>query len=287
MPPLPYELRPMDHDPAGIVRIADLLRVVFPDAAHFSERVLEWEYNANPDGPAVGTNAWAGDELAAHYVTIPLRALVHGQEERGLLSLNTATHPDHQGKGLFTRLANATYERAAAEGYGFVVGVANANSTPGFTRKLGFQLVAPLLAMIGVGPVLPQEAGTSDYQRIWHPDALAWRLAHPAYPYRLLRGSTMDLLMTERTQAGARLLLGVLPSGTLREGALPAFQGTAPFRIWIGLDHGLRWQGRPWVNIPMRFRPTPLNLIFKDLSGRGRRLDPAKVRFQALDFDIL
>jgi hypothetical protein len=29
----------------------------------------------------------------------------------------------------------------------------------------------------------------------------------------------------------------------------------------------------------------PLNLIFLDLTGRGRRLDPERVKFDALDFD--
>lgn len=282
-----YELRPLDLDDAGILRITTLLRKVFPDAAHFTEEVLRWEYLENPDGPAVGTNAWIGDELAAHYVTIPLRATVLGREEKGLLSLNTATHPAHQGKGLFTKLAKATYARAAAEGYGFVVGVANANSTPGFTRKLGFQLVAPLLAMVGAGPLVPQPVPQVDYARTWHPEALRWRLAHPTYRYTLKPGKKLDLLMTGRSQAGARLLLGALPHGTLPKDALPLFDGSAPLRIWIGLDAGLRWSGRPWFNIPMRLRPSPLNLIFLDLTGKERKLDPARIRFQAIDFDTL
>jgi hypothetical protein len=49
----------------------------------------------------------------------------------------------------------------------------------------------------------------------------------------------------------------------------------------------MAWRGKPWINIPMRFRPSPLNLIFKDLTGQGRTLDPGTVRFQALDFDVL
>ena len=129
-----HQLRPLDLDETGIACVGDLLRAVFPEALHFTNEVIRWQYLDNPEGKAVGFNAWAGDVLAGHYVTIPLRARVHGKEERGLLSLNTATHADHRGKGLFTRLAQATYDRAASEGYGFVVGVANANSTHGLCR---------------------------------------------------------------------------------------------------------------------------------------------------------
>ncbi|MBK8949251.1 MAG: GNAT family N-acetyltransferase [Flavobacteriales bacterium] len=133
----PYELRPLDLSDAGLAPVTDLLRTVFPEAGHFTPEVLRWQYVHNPDGAAVGFNAWAGGTLAAHYVTIPLRAVVDGVEEPGLLSLNTATHPQHQGKGLFTRLAEATYAAGAAQGRGFVVG-GQCEQTPGFTRKLGF-----------------------------------------------------------------------------------------------------------------------------------------------------
>jgi hypothetical protein len=39
------------------------------------------------------------------------------------------------------------------------------------------------------------------------------------------------------------------------------------------------------INIPMRFRPSPLNLIFRDLTDGRRILDAPKVRFRAIDFD--
>src|SRR5262245_10816784 len=120
-----YALRPVTVEQADIEEMAALLRVVFPDAPHFTEEALGWQYRDNPDGQVVGFNAWLDAVLAAHYVTIPLVARVNGKEEKGLLSLNTATHAVHQGKGLFTKLANATYDLGRSMGYGFVIGVAN------------------------------------------------------------------------------------------------------------------------------------------------------------------
>lgn len=281
-----YRFERVATDDAGIAQATALLRTVFPKAGHFTEQVVRWQYRENPDGPVVGFNAFMADELAGHYVTIPLVARVHGKEERGLLSLNTATHPDHQGKGLFTRLANLTYEAASQEGFGFVIGVANANSTHGFTKKLGFQLVSPLMAMVGVGPIINKSEYSVAYQRIWHTKALDWRLAHPLNKYSSTLTTCRDLILTDRTQSGARLFLAALDGGTLTS-ELPEATGWNPLRVWIGLDSRTNWSLRPYFNIPMRFRPSPLNLIFKDLTDRGRTLPADQVRFQAIDFDTL
>lgn len=283
----PYELRPVTTDDAGVREVTALLRTVFPEALHFTEEVVRWQYRANPNGTAVGTNAWLGEALAAHYVTIPLLARVDGRTERGLLSLNTATHPDHQGKGLFTRLAEATYSRAVAEGFGFVIGVANANSTHGFTKKLGFQLVSPLRAMIGLGRLpLSSSSGDERYLPEWSPEALAWRLANPAHRYTWQQKDGVRSIFSERSQYGARYVLSAQRDTSPLTGQ-NAERGRVPARIFIGLDPAMKWRGAWYANIPMRFRPSPLNLIFKDLTGRGRTLEPHQVRFHALDFDIL
>ena len=281
-----YDIRPLELDAIGIARITDLLRCVFPDAQHFTEEVVQWQYTANPDGHAVGFNAWAGEVLAAHYVTIPLRAMVFGKEERGLLSLNTATHPEHQGKGLFTKLAKATYERAAAEGFSFVVGVANLNSTHGFTKKLGFQLVSPLRAMIGAGALpVGQSTKEVDFSPILNKQRLAWRLAHPQYRYSHARADRYHAVLSKRSMKGFRFMLyatpEVLPDLGLAEESMPLL------KAYIGLGPEFDWKGSLFVNVPDRFRPSPLNLIFKDLTGSGRVLDKDRVRFQAIDFDTL
>ncbi|HNO06129.1 MAG TPA: GNAT family N-acetyltransferase, partial [Flavobacteriales bacterium] len=280
-----YDLAPVNTSDADIVQAANLLRGVFPDARHFSEDALRWQYRDNPDGEVVGFNARLEGVLAAHYVAIPLVATVDGREERGLLSLNTATHPSHQGKGLFTKLANATYAHAAEQGFGFVIGVANANSTHGFVKKLGFQLVSPLRAMVGIGPLPYRTTGAKvRYERVWSPAALRWRLAHPCYPYMLKHAGNTRLVLSERTQFGARYVLGAARDGRF-DGLAPTTNEGVRMKAWIGLDPDLDWAGSLYVNVPMRLRPSPLNLILKDLTGRGRTLDADGIRFSPLDFD--
>lgn len=280
-----YETREIDRTAAGIAQAHALLAHVFPKATHITPAYLDWQYNQNPAGAAVGFNAWSGDTLAAHYVTLPIRATLEGKPARGLLSLNTATHPEHQGKKLFTALAEATYSAAADRGFEFVVGVANANSTPGFTRKLGFQLVAPLNARVGMGPLpSPASDAAPQYEATWDAELVRWRLANPSRRYRLIRAGNRMRVEAPTGQLGIQAILADLPREQCPDGE-GAGMVLNPGRVWIGIDSRLLWARTAYFELPRRLRPSPLNLIFRDLTGKSRTLDPARVAFRALDFD--
>jgi len=146
-----YEFRALRHDSGEMEKLLALFKQVWPDGGHLTREYIEWQYWANPAGQVVGVNAWAGDELAGHYVTIPRNGEWGGSVHRGLLSLNTAVSPSHQGKGLFVKLAAQTYETGAQLGCEFVIGVANANSVHGFVSRLGFRHCGQLDVRIAVG----------------------------------------------------------------------------------------------------------------------------------------
>lgn len=268
-----YSVRRVATDAASLADSAAILRAAFP-AARYDVDMLRWQYAQNPDGTIVGFEAVAPDGSgAAHYVAQPLQARIDGRLERGLLSFNTATHPAHQGKGLFTLLGSRTYEAAANEGYGFVVGVANANSTPGFTRKLGFQLVTPLDARL-IAPVPPPSPGTAVFARAWTRESALWRAQRP---YRAYRWSGEGLYAATDMPLVRALITDDPLFTQTRSDAL----GFRPVTLFIGRDPGGKARG---LAIPDRLKPSPLNLIFLDLRGR-RTLDAAGVRFRVADFD--
>lgn len=270
----PYAFERVAVDDASLERCATLLNAAFP-GARITAAMLRWQYRENPFGTIVGWNAIASDgSLAAHYVVQPLAGAIDGRPERGALSFNTATHPAHQGKGLFTELGGRTYASAADEGYGYVVGVANANSTPGFTRKLGFTLVRQLDARMGVG-LRVRARGPAGFERTWSPQTARWRAANPVGRYR----SVGDTLFAVAKQP---LVRAVLATGEPFRSVADTPLGFRPLELWLGLEPARR---PPGIEIPPRFRPSPLNFIFLDLSGRSRRLDPDFVRFRAIDFD--
>ena len=279
------DIRPAGTAPAQLQAYAGLLNASF-GSDRFNPAGLAWRYRDNPAGTVVGADAWDGERLAAHYVTCPVEARIEGVPVKGLLSLNTATHPDHQGRGLFTRLAETAYAAGAAAGYGFVIGVANANSTPGFLRKLGFQDVGRLEA--GVLASLPRRfsAAAVQYQGAWRPDLLRWRLANPDGRY--VAGRSGELFgVWARTHLPFVRCAAFLPGEVAGSDTGPA-TGGAPLAasLFIGLEPRVTLGRQGFLPIPERLRPSPLNLIWRPLSPSvPRALEPGAVALNFLDFD--
>jgi GNAT superfamily N-acetyltransferase len=283
---------PVRTDAAALARYGELFKACFPMTDKFTPAYLDWLYVANPDGRAVGFDAWDGERLAAHYVCVPARAWVEGREVAVLLSLNTATHPDYQGKGLFTRLAAMTYEAGQAAGFDGVYGVANANSTPGFIRKLGFQLVRPLEARIGLGGLrhAPRPAAsTLSFERSWSAAALRWRCANPDNPVFVRNGGSGGKLRFHAAASGNKLpayaeldAAGVALPDLQQAGPAPML---SPLRLFIGLTPDASSRYWNYASIPMRLRPSPLNLIYRSFTPRVAALDPSRIAFSFLDFD--
>lgn len=287
-----FDIRRVEASHEGLRSYAQLFKACFPKAHHLDEKYLQWLYAENPEGRVVGYDAWHGSRLAAHYVCIPARMRLLGVARTGLLSLNTATHPDFQGKGLFTRLAEQVYSSAAMEGFEFVYGVANANSTPGFVRKLGFSQLGQLDAKIGIGPVVRglshAKSGTereSSFFREWTDQSLKWRVQNPKNPVTTAKDAAGNLYAFAKTGYPGLLAYAELPA----DSGLGFSAGR--FVCWPRVFIGIRpaWERESfsslYFNIPKFLRPSPLNLIFKSLVGQDELRDIRNVRISFLDFD--
>lgn len=281
------DFRASTTDPGALQQYADLFRACFPTAVHLDVHYLQWLYRDNPAGPVVGMDAWEGERLAAHYVCVPANAHLLGRDCRVLLSLNTATHPDFQGKGLFTRLAEQTYAEGASQGFNAVYGVANANSTPGFLRKLGFTLVSPLDARIGVGRIdrhAPiDQMRYSGFYRHWDAVSLRWRCTNPARSYRIERLADGALGTSAATGKPGLRAWAELPAIDGLDGAMTPSRS---LRLHLGLrPASRRRRGGLWIDLPDRFRASPLNLIFRALGTSSIVPAADSIYFGQLDFD--
>lgn len=278
---------PVQYDAVALSTYAELFSRCFPKSAGFTVEYLDWLYCKNPDGVAIGFDAWDGDRLAAHYVCVPAKIFVSGRPASAMLSLNTATHPEYQGKGLFTKLAQLTYAAGTSAGLDCVFGVANANSTGGFVRKLGFQLVEPLDARIGVGS-LGVDWGVVgrnvQFARRWTPEALAWRCANPRH---LVFCKEKENEIQFHTAAKG-IFLSAYAELHLDEASAFATSSRgflSPLHLFIGLipTGACRFHG--YVSIPRRFRPSPLNFIYRSLNSPMTNLEKGRINFSFLDFD--
>jgi GNAT superfamily N-acetyltransferase len=304
-------------EPAGddLGATAALLDEVFPGAGLGSERYLEWLYRDAPDGPAIERNVDDDDGRVGHYAVTPIAlADPSGEAVRGALSLNTAVHARARGAGLFVTLAESTYDEALRAGVRAVVGVANASSTPGFVRRLGFSLVRSLpaeliLPLPGVGgggrdaavtPALLASSMLSELEpllapprgglaRIWTPESLSWRLAAPGRGYALHVDDEALAVSTVAVRGRLRIAVvcALFARRPLSRRALLGIVSAvcrhqhAPVAVRIGVNGRVPRVGLP---LPRRLRESPLNLVYRDLSDPGRPPPPI-ARWEALDFD--
>jgi hypothetical protein len=299
---------------SAISKTAALLAEVFPGSGISQPEYLRWLYEQSPFGPVIETNL--DDELgrAGHYALVPITLTRDGADRSAALSLNTAVHERARGGGTFVRLASETIAEARRRGVETVVGVANANSTPGFVRRLGFELLTPLpasamlptpgsrggirsgwadasaFARDGLAaraePLLAAPA-TGEARR-WTPETLRWRLARPGARYVLHRADDLLAVSCRDGRHGVRVavLLKVFAASRVAAGRRRALVRAAcrvhraPIALHVGLNDLVDFRG---VALPERLRESPLNLIYRSLQAPP----PAAsiVRFEFLDFD--
>lgn len=282
-----FDFHPVKFDEHTLNKYVSLFSTCFKKSDKYTPNYIRWLYCENPAGSAVGFDAWDGGQLAAHYVCVPAHASVGGNAVNVLLSLNTATHPSYQGKGLFTKLAEMTYAAGAEKGFDSVYGVANANSTPGFTRKLGFRLVESLAARVGVGSLyIDYEVSTNraQFERIWSPSSLNWRCANPGNTvfHRKHRG-----LVEFHASAFGKLLPVYAELSFQRVLNIGNNTGKylSPCRLFLGLVPEGACMFKQYFDIPQCLRPSPLNFIYRSLSANTQKLEKGQVSLSFLDFD--
>ena len=282
-----FIFREISVDDQSLSQIGELMEVCFPDSNFdFSVIYLNWLYKDNPIGHVIGFNAFDSDQkLVGHYATIPVQSYFERQKEKGLLSLNTAIHPSVRGKGLFTRLAQATYDWAKELKFRYVIGVANQNSTHGFKDRLGFNVVSPLDVKIGFGLPEKDSAKPDEYRfkPVQNLSYLKWRLSRPGADYRFVERSGAILSPTHIP--GLSVVLGHCSDENVDALKVSSASCHIAPTLWMGLGSQMNSSGKCMITLPECLRPSPLNFIFLDLSGKGRRLKKNEVYFSPLEFD--
>lgn len=112
-----------------------------PDEKHAA--FFAWKHERNPFGPSL---AWVAEEEGC---VIGFRTFMRwefereGEVVRAARAVDTATHPDHRGKGVFSRLTLHGLGELHAAGVAFVFNTPNDQSRPGYL-KMGWQVLGRL-----------------------------------------------------------------------------------------------------------------------------------------------
>lgn len=289
------KIEPVKHDRATLAAYVDLFKNSYGANSKFNVDYMDWLYAKNPAGPIMGFDYVDDDKgIVAHYACIPAPIAIHGERKKAVLALNTATHPDFQGQGLFTKLASLAFAGAGDAGYEYAYGVPNAAATPGLTGKQGFSLICGLDASICLSSYKPHTqtdpGGQSNgFQRMWTSEDLAWRLSDPNARWRAKtrNGNTLCLW-----GPGPSPFVPTYEEITLDEDLRPVAERLASpglRQILPRLHLGKRPPHGPGpamaIPIPQFLRPAPLNFVVKNLHGPTPKITAGEVLFTALDFD--
>jgi hypothetical protein len=197
----------------------------------------------------------------------------------------TVTHPEHRGKGLFKRLAQMSYDYAAVNGFEFVIGVANANSYPGFIKYFDFQDVGMLDVLIGCSRKIQAEKDKT-FRMYWSKETIQWRLGRKKYSkdanavygkHSVWKFKSAPLLHTFMGHLSKDMLdcLDISKTGHL----------IRPFNLYVGLGSNARKLG--YKDVPIFIKRSPFHLIFLDLTnGKLPKMTKENVFFQLMDFDV-
>jgi hypothetical protein len=163
----------------------------------------------------------------------------------------------------------------------------NRNSFRAFVDRLRFAAVRPLSVRVGVGPLPRRDPAspTAAFEPVRDPAWLAWRLAAPGSPYSARRRAGRCELWGDSGLLGIPMLLGEEPDVGSALPRLRPFATRSPLRAFVGLDPARRFGARPYAELPVRLRPSPLQLVFRPLAPGVEPPAPGRVRFEALDFD--
>ena len=284
---LDYIYKPLEFDDESLALYTRFLAEHYQQPELFTVDYIKWQYRDNPAGKAVGYNAFFGDELVAHVVTIPFKAVIGDSVEVGLLLANAMTVPRHRRKGISVGLGDNIERMGLDSGCSFMVGIANRNSTPAYIKGRHMELVGPLGARMGLGlPNRRDDVDDYDFQLAWDRETLDWRLRRPGSSYWQKTVAGRQVIYAGSGKPGIKTIMGRFEPDLLGD-ELPA-QGPSPLPVslWIGMDSNIRWGRSLYFPIPKSLRPSPLNFLFKDLSGKNRTLAGKKIFFQTVDFDV-
>lgn len=144
-----------------IDEVLDLMRVSLgePRLLRRTPELFRWKHIENPFGRSIALVAEEGGRIVG-LRTFMRWSLVtpDGETLRAIRAVDTATHPEHQRRGIFARLTEEAVEVATHEGVDMIFNTPNDKSRPGYL-KMGWREVGTIGALVRPSFALLRPAG--------------------------------------------------------------------------------------------------------------------------------
>ena len=121
------------YEPTDEAVVLDLLGASLgwqPDDLH--ARLFAWKHHENAFGVSPAWVATVGDRVVGFRTFMRWEFVVDGQPVKAVRAVDTATHPDHRGRGVFGGLTQHALDALRDDGVAFVFNTPNERSRPGY-----------------------------------------------------------------------------------------------------------------------------------------------------------
>lgn len=202
------EIRPSDaRDDVAILALLQASLGWVPD--DLFARFFGWKHRQSPFGASPAWVAVDGDRIVGFRTFMRWEFEHDGRLRRAVRAVDTATHPDYQGRGIFSTLTRAGLDAMRDDGVDYVFNTPNDNSRPGYL-KMGWQVVGRL-------PVSVRMRSPASALRVL-------RARAPADKWSTACNAGVPALDVLRDEAGVAALLSArLADAGLRTRRTPAF----------------------------------------------------------------
>jgi GNAT superfamily N-acetyltransferase len=136
-------------------RVLDLLASTLGGGptGHRPPEFFRWKHAQNPFGPSYMLVAEADDRIVGLRAFMRWRFRAGDQLLRAVRAVDTATHPEYQGRGIFSRLTRRAVDELRQD-VDLVFNTPNQNSLPGYL-KMGWRMVGRMSVDVRVRRPIP------------------------------------------------------------------------------------------------------------------------------------
>lgn len=254
-----YSINEFDfRDGVHVNNALELLRTVFLNTK-FTPEWWDWKYNRNPFGTPLGWYSVNNNKMVGVRLMTPNRFRLNDDVFTAYQLVDTATHPDHGRRGIFSALTKKAIEKIESEN-SFFFNFPNENSLPGYI-SLGWKEIIDLNWFVSITshssffrrykesefsiPFISQKKFLHNVCTDWNEVSLNWRFKeHPYHKYYSFKLSEKEFIVYKIRKIkgfkSAIIMLGQSADYTsLCENFLKNIAGNGiPFVMYNGLNNG-------------------------------------------------
>ena len=110
---------------------------------------FDWKHRQSPFGASPAWVAVDGGRIVGFRTLLRWQFEHGGRVQHAVRAVDTATHPDYQGRGIFSSLTRASLDAMRDDAVDYVFNTPNENSRPGYL-KMGWQVIGRLPVSVRV-----------------------------------------------------------------------------------------------------------------------------------------